>query len=301
MPALKISAPDFGLINAALRGEPSKYVDLDIFENVITSISSSAFSGCTSLVEIKMPDRVTSIGNNAFNGCTNLKTISVPSAVTSIGYNAFTGTEWLKEKEKVEGLVYFGNAVLIKYKGTVPATINNISNDTKVIAGRAFYNCTNIASVTIPEGVTNIGEGAFQGCTGLTTITIPNAVTSIGNSAFQNCTGLTTITIPNTVTSIGNSAFSGCTGLTSVIIPSYVASSENSAFIGSSAFNGCTKLDSVTFQGTIPSNRFSTSSAFPGDLRTKFYAPVTPNGPPTTSGTPGQYTRPSGGTEWTKQ
>jgi hypothetical protein len=57
---------------------------------------------------------------------------------------------------------------------------------------------------------------AFYGCTGLTTITIPNSVTSIGESAFYGCTGLTTITIPNSVTSIEAGAFSGCTRLTSI-------------------------------------------------------------------------------------
>jgi hypothetical protein len=64
---------------------------------------------------------------------------------------------------------------------------------------------------------------AFYGCTGLTTITIPNSVTSIGESAFYGCTGLTTITIPNSVTSIEAGAFSGCTSLTSVTMPlSYI-------------------------------------------------------------------------------
>ncbi|MFY9189560.1 MAG: S-layer homology domain-containing protein, partial [bacterium] len=75
---------------------------------------------------------------------------------------------------------------------------------------------------TIDEGeigiVTTIGDEAFYECTGLTSITIPNSVTSIGTDAFSGCTGLTSITIPNSVTSIGMDAFSGCTGLTSITI-----------------------------------------------------------------------------------
>ena len=80
-------------------------------------------------------------------------------------------------------------------------------------------------NITIPStisydnvvySVTNIGNDAFYFCTGLTSITIPNSVTSIGNYAFSGCTGLTSITIPNSVTSIGSSVFSRCTSLTSI-------------------------------------------------------------------------------------
>ena len=75
------------------------------------------------------------------------------------------------------------------------------------IAGSAFEGCRNLASITIPNSVTSIGDYAFSGCSGLTSITIPNFVISIGSSAFSGCSGLTGITIPNSVTSIGRYAF----------------------------------------------------------------------------------------------
>ncbi len=67
--------------------------------------------------------------------------------------------------------------------------------------------------MTIPSGVTSIGDWAFRGCSGLKSVTIPLGVTSIGDNAFSDCSGLTSVTIPSSVTSIGRGAFSGCRGL----------------------------------------------------------------------------------------
>ena len=89
--------------------------------------------------------------------------------------------------------------------------------------GDNYYDYSNEYSgdVTIPEkviydskkySVTSIGERAFYNCSGLTSVAIPNSVTSIGDYAFGYCSGLTSVTIPNSVTSIGNFAFYGCTG-----------------------------------------------------------------------------------------
>ena len=70
--------------------------------------------------------------------------------------------------------------------------------------------------VTIPDGVTSIGDNAFYGCSGLTSITIPDSMTSIGEYAFGNCSNLTSITIPTNVTSIGDDAFYFCNSLTAI-------------------------------------------------------------------------------------
>ena len=109
----------------------------------------------------------------------------------------------------------------------------------------AFYNCSNMTKVTIPDTVTDIGETAFYGCSGLTNIIIPSSVTSIGESAFRGCSGLTNVSMQS-VAYIGISAFSGCNGLTSVIIPNSVTS------ICSSAFSGCYGLTSVTIPDSVP-------------------------------------------------
>ena len=113
------------------------------------------------------------------------------------------------------------------------------------IGNRAFYGCSGLTSVSIPDSVTYIGDYAFCGCSGLSLVTIPNCVTNIGDCVFRNCSGLTSVTIPDSVTSIGSGAFNGCSGLTSVSIPDSVTS------IGNYAFSGCSGLTSVTIPASV--------------------------------------------------
>jgi tetratricopeptide (TPR) repeat protein len=139
---------------------------------------------------------------------------------------------------------------------TIPKGVTSIGE-------KAFSQNKGITSVIIPEGVTSIGARAFYGCDGLTSVTIPPSVTSIGGSAFSGCSNLTSVTIPPSVTTIEAWAFSGCSNLTSVIIPPGVTTIEEYAFygckgltsfiipqgvttIGKSAFSGCKGLTSVT-------------------------------------------------------
>ena len=160
------------------------------FNNNITSIGTSAFSGCSSLTSITIPDGVTSIGSRAFSDCSSLTSITIPEGVTSIGDSAF----W-----------YCSSLTSI----TIPDGVTSIGNS-------AFSGCSSLTSITIPDGVTSIGDYTFYGCSKLTSITIPEGVTSIGDHAFKGCYSLTSITIPEGVTSIGISAFFGCSKLTDV-------------------------------------------------------------------------------------
>ncbi len=111
----------------------------------------------------------------------------------------------------------------------------------------AFYNCSSLASVTIPNSVISIGYGAFSNCYSLTSVNIPNSVTSIGEWAFEVCISLTSITIPNSVTSIGRSAFYNCSSLASVTIPNSVIS------ISEWTFERCISLTSVTIPNSVTS------------------------------------------------
>ena len=163
-----------------------------IIPNNVTSIGSSAFSGCSGLTSVTIPNSVTFIGSSAFYGCSGLTSVTIPNSVTSIGDGAFKSCSGL--------------------------TSMTIGNSVTSIGSRAFSNCSGLTSVTIPNSVTSIADYAFYECRGLTSVTIGNSVTSIGSSAFRSCSGLTSVTIPNSVTSIGNYAFWNCSGLTSVTV-----------------------------------------------------------------------------------
>ena len=106
--------------------------------------------------------------------------------------------------------------VLVKYKGkggdvTIPNGITSIGE-------RAFEHCRNLTSINIPDSVTSIGERAFSGCDSLTSINIPNSVISIGKCAFFCCASLASITIPSSVSSIGKGAFTWCYALDKIIV-----------------------------------------------------------------------------------
>ena len=123
----------------------------------------------------------------------------------------------------------------------------NYTYDVDCIGDSAFYDCSGLTSITIPNTVTSIGDYAFNHCSSLTSITIPNSVTSIGESAFYECSSLAWVTIPNSVTSIGVVAFAGCSSLTSITIPNSVTS------IGESAFYWCSSLTSIKIPDSVTS------------------------------------------------
>ncbi len=218
----------------------SKLTSITIPDGV-TSIEGSVFEGCSTLESITIPDAVTSIGSSAFSSCSKLTIIIIPDGVTSIGNYAFIGCSALTGITIPDGVTNIG-----KYAFSDCSSLTSITIPDSVtsIGSYAFWNCSSLTSITIPDSVTSIGSSAFSGCRSLTGITIPDSVTSIGSSAFSGCRSLTSITIPDSVTSIGSSAFYECANLTSITIPAGVTS------IGYYTFYGCSSLTSATFKNT---------------------------------------------------
>jgi hypothetical protein len=197
----------------------------------VVSIGSYSFSSCPGLTNVTIPNSVTSIGYWAFYVCSGLTSVTIGSSVTSIVTAAFSSCS---------GLTVFSVEAMNASYSSLDGVLFNKSQTALIQFPRG-----KIGSYTIPNSVTNTGEGAFSYCSGLTNVTIPNSVTSIGSYSFSSCSGLTNITIPNSVTSIGYRAFFNCSGLTSVTLP------NNLTNTGDSAFWGCSNLTSVTFPNSV--------------------------------------------------
>ena len=141
-----------------------------------------------------------------------------------------------------------------------------IRKGVKVIGNSAFWLCSSLTNINIPNGVTTIGEGAFAWCKSLTSINIPNSVTTIGERAFSGCESLTNLNIPNSVTTIGEGAFKDCNSLISINIPNSVTIIENCAF------EDCESLTSITIPSSVVTIIGNPFCLWHGNLRIVFRA-----------------------------
>ena len=258
-----------GITITGYTGNKKKTTKLVIPEKIggkkVTSIEEYAFSFCSGLTSITLPDSVTSIGWGAFRGCSGLKSITIPKGVTSIEARTFEGCSGLTSITILERVTSirgwaFGNCSGLT-SITIPKSVTSIGDHSY----NAFAGCSSLTSIkvskenkyydsrndcnaiintksntlvsgcentVIPDSVTSIEIEAFYGCSGLKSITIPKGVTSIKNLVFYGCSGLTSITIPKGVTGIGDRAFGGCSGLTSITIPKSVTAIYDEIFPG---------------------------------------------------------------------
>ena len=256
--------------------------DLIIPEDV-SIISDIAFLNCESIVGLTLHDNI-EIGQNSFSGCSIKKLnflegtktidsgmvlckdvlteINIPNTVMTIESDALSNCTSLESiVVGANNPIYHssGNCLIETNSKTLILGCKNsvIPIDCSItsIGDYAFYNCTGLTSVIIPDSVTSIGRYAFKSCTGLRSITIGNSVKSIDFNAFNGCTGLTSVIIPDSVTSIGDSAFGGCSSLQEITLP----------------FIGCERYTSTDNKFQYPFGRIFGESKYLGGIKTEQY------------------------------
>ena len=214
----------------------------------MTRIADAAFGHCTGLTSVTIPNSVKVIEERAFHDCKSLTSIDIPNSVESIYGDAFRGCSGLTsvtvqhpgfrfdDDEFFEGCFAgcdkLKKSNVVQGKGYEEGDLVYVDSSKKRLA-----RCSSTASgaITIPNGVTSIGDCAFGKCKGLTSVTIPEGVTRIGWAAFQGCEGLTTIVLPSSVAEIGGRRFAESEGM-----------DPNRFFSNDRTFRGCDNLTNVT-------------------------------------------------------
>ncbi len=232
-------------------------------------IMKFAFKGVESLTTVSWED-VVSIGQNAFENCTNLTDVTITPKMGVATDHAFMGAGvvnlTIENGVSLIDLDAFNNTKIVNLR--VPGSVKKILNG-------AFANCSELQTVTVDSGVTEIGantagyRGVFYNCAKLHTVELPDTVSLIGVEAFAECKSLTSVNVPASVSTIGSSAFSGsgletidltkctrltlvntslfkdCDKLTSVTLPESITS------IGNGTFEGCSALKSIVLPASV--------------------------------------------------
>ncbi len=244
-------------------------------ENSLKSVGDYAFAYCN-LTNVSFGVGLEEIGSYAFLGNTQLDNNSlspynwIPETVSRIGAYAFYNTKLWNSPRDGGNIVYAGNwvvgykndnlgSVVLSFdtnrvagvadyafqKSTSLTSITGLAN-CKYIGEGAFYNCENLASVSLNRGLVDIKPYTFYNCKTLVKVTFPRTLKTIGDYAFYNCELLESVDLETTDTiSIGDSAFRNCTNLKELLLSDYLEE------IGALAFYNCVNILEVNLPDTL--------------------------------------------------
>ncbi len=289
-----LSTINFGNINGF---EGYNNFEVGIFENSrlslctlsnnLTYLNDRLFKNCYLLTQINIPMNATAIGNECFKDCVSLLTVTIPvnNRLRELNDDVFNGCRSLTsfELSAVPNIERIGNYCFYNCRAlanslAIPSNLNYIGNNAfentyirSIIGGnnrilttfnfKAFKDCTQITSISIPSSIISVEESAFENCSSLATVTFSDVskLTTIERNAFINCTSLTSIRLPPLIYKIGYDAFINCSELTSFTVNNALTDIPNNLF------KGCTKLTAINFAASnlqyLSANMFNGCSA----------------------------------------
>ena len=221
----------------------------------VTVIEKFALYNCASLKQIDGIEKIVTFGDRALMDCSDLQILTLGNALENVGFGAFEGCDSIRSltlpfvgysRTQNTYLGYiFGAAHPDFAKGFYPKNLARITltDACQTLDHYAFFECTSLKEILLPEGLTSIGVRAFYGCTSLWSVKLPNTVTTIRELAFANCDALTTIDFGKGLTTIGINAFYNCDSLTEIVLPQTLKS------LPASCFAGCISLTKIDFGG----------------------------------------------------
>ena len=251
--------------SSSIEGEvviPATFHDLPV-----TIVNEKGFRFCDNITSVKFGSNIWKISKLAFDGCDNLSLVRIRNTITVIESFAFHSVEnteyygtydsWMKldGRDNLTGNVHlFINGIRDEVKKI------NVSDGTINLPMYAFYHCTSLTEVNLPNTLQKIDYYSFGMCNSLVSINIPESVLEIENCAFESCLGLKEVRIPDSVTRIGKRAFCGCESLETFVMGSGVTTigdelfyhsyslkkvffGKNLSTIGTNLFSSCAKIE----------------------------------------------------------
>ncbi|MCR5680675.1 MAG: leucine-rich repeat domain-containing protein [Prevotella sp.] len=233
-------------------------------------IGKNAFAYCNSLKKVVFGKNLKYLGHQAFYACDSLKEVTLPASLEDMSTAVFWNCSQLhtihvepggRHLKSVNGVVLTtdGKEVVCMPhawagKFVVPRGVERLRDWSMVsksltevtlpeglthIGENAFFWDVNLCSVNLPRSLRTIGEGAFVQCHALKAIDIPEGVTRLLRSTFYHCEALQSVKLPSTLTELGDDVFDDCYSLETIELPAGLTS------IGTKAFSGCRELQRV--------------------------------------------------------
>ena len=242
---------------------PSSYKGIPV-----TVIADDAFSGCSNITSVTLPNTIVKIGNRAFKGCTGLSTITIPASVVTMGYNVFEGTNGLQVKLSTKTVHPKWSEGWSKGVASVTYGTQDLPSDTNNSSQSGSQTGAYSQGLEFAENTLNATDGYIVVGIGTCTdehVKIPptykdqfgreHPVCGIKEEAFKNCTSMKSIVIPDSVSFMGKNILFGCSKLESITTPFVGTDTLTTTpytlgyLFGQNAFTGAVAVEQHTAHG----------------------------------------------------